>query len=94
MFSLVKRVEEKPKKPISNYALMPLYAFNFKLFNALSKTKPGLRNELQLTDGIQKLIEQGGSVKAILFQNPDDCIDIGTPENYFRALQISFKDSQ
>ena len=90
----VTKVEEKPKQPKSNYALMPLYAFNSKLFVALSQTKPGLRNELQLTDGIQTMIDSGAKVNGIFFKNPDDCIDIGTPINYFRALQISFKDSQ
>ena len=90
----VKKVEEKPKQPKSNYALMPLYVFNSKLFDALSSIKPGLRNELQLTDAIQQIIEWNGVVNAIKFQRPDDCIDVGTPENYFRSLQISYKDSK
>ena len=89
----VNKVEEKPKQPKSNFALMPLYAFNSKLFSALEKTRPGLRNEIQLTDGIQHLIENNGNVQAIKFRNPNDCIDIGTPTNYFRALKISYADS-
>jgi len=89
----VSKVEEKPKQPKSNFALMPLYAFSPKLFSALSQTPPGLRNELQLTDGIQTMIDSGAKINAIFFKNPDDCIDIGTPNNYFRALQISFKES-
>lgn len=90
----VLRVEEKPKQPKSNFALMPLYIFESQIFDALSKIKPGLRNELQLTDGIQKMIEWNCEVRAIKFQRADDCIDVGTPENYFRSLQISFKDSK
>lgn len=90
----VFRVEEKPKYPKSNFALMPLYIFNSKIFDALSSIKPGLRNELQLTDGIQQVIECNGNVNAIKFKKADDCIDIGTPENYFRSLQVSFSDSK
>jgi len=87
------RVEEKPPKPRTNFALMPLYVFNQKIFEALKKTKPGIRNEIQLTDGIQYLLDLWDNGIAIKFSNPDDCIDIGTPENYFRALKISFQDS-
>jgi len=89
----VDKVEEKPKQPKSNFALMPLYVFTSKIFDALKSTKPGYRNELQLTDGIQKVIKLGGTVNAIKFNKADDCIDIGTPENYFRSLQISYSDS-
>jgi len=89
----ILRVEEKPPQPKSNFALMPLYIFRSKIFEALSKTELGVRNELQLTDGIQKLITWTKNGIAIKFKNPDDCIDIGTPQNYFRALNISFRDS-
>lgn len=87
------RVEEKPPKPRSNFALMPLYVFNKKIFDALETIKLGVRNEIQLTDGIQKLLEWYNNGFAIKFQNPNDCIDIGTSENYFKALTISYKDS-
>ena len=90
----VHRVQEKPKQPKSNFALMPIYVFEPIIFDALSKINPGLRNEIQLTDAIQKLIEWKNLVGAIKFKNADDCIDIGTPENYFRALAISFKDAK
>ncbi|MDE1769759.1 MAG: hypothetical protein KGI28_04310 [Thaumarchaeota archaeon] len=89
----VRKVEEKPKQPKSNFALMPLYIFEPIIFDALQITKPGLRNELQLTDAIQQVIEWDGDVKAIKFMRADDCIDIGTPDNYFRALKVSYRDS-
>ncbi len=92
VYKLIK-VEEKPAKPKSNFALMPIYIFNKRIFDALQVIKPGLRNEIQLTDGIQKLLEWNCNGFAIKFKNSNDCIDIGTPENYFRALTISFKDS-
>lgn len=88
------QVEEKPKRPKSNFALMPLYIFDSKIFEALSVIKPGVRHELQLTDAIQQIIKWHGEVRAIKFPKADDCIDVGTPENYFRALQVSFLDSK
>ena len=90
----VTKVEEKPKQPSSDFAIMPLYVFEPRIFDAISSIKPGLRHELQLTDAIQKIIERKGIVHAIKFQKSDDCIDVGTPENYFRSLQVSFADSK
>ena len=45
------------------------------------------KNELQLTDGIQKLIEQKGKIKAVLLDPKDNVIDIGTPESYLEAIK-------
>ncbi len=90
----VNGVEEKPKKPKSNNVIMPIYIFNPKIFVALSKTKQGVGKELQLTDAIQKIIKEKNKVNAIKFLKSDDCIDIGSPENYFHAISISYRDSK
>jgi len=90
----VNNVEEKPENPKSKNAIMPIYIFNQKIFDALSKTKQGTGKELQLTDAIQKIIKGKNKVNAIKFLKSDDCIDIGTPENYFRAISISYKESK
>lgn len=87
-------LEEKPKRPKSNLAIMPIYIFKPKIFDALLEIKPGVGNELQLTDAIQKIISSNGDVLAIKFRGQDDCIDIGTPENYFHAISISYNDSK
>lgn len=44
----VKRVEEKPSKPVSRLAIMPLYIFNPVIFSALKGTPPGKGGEIQL----------------------------------------------
>ncbi|PBO85642.1 MAG: hypothetical protein COA77_03440 [Thaumarchaeota archaeon] len=90
----VNNVEEKPQNPKSQNAIMPIYIFDQKIFNALSKTKQDIGKELQLTDAIQKMIKTKHKVHAIKFPKTDDCIDIGTPENYFHAISISYKDSK
>jgi UTP--glucose-1-phosphate uridylyltransferase len=89
----VHNLEEKPKKPKSDLAVMPIYIFNSKIFNALEKIKPGVGNELQLTDAIQKIISEKGDVEAVKFSRNEDCIDIGTPKNYFLAISLSYKES-
>lgn len=89
----VLELEEKPKHPKNNLAIMPLYIFKPKIFDALLKIKPGVGSELQLTDAIQRIIDLKGDVHAIKFRHADDCIDTGTPENYFHAVSVSYKDS-
>jgi len=87
----IDSVEEKPKKPKSNYGILPLYYFKSEIFSALKKTKRGKGNEFQLTDAIQNLIESGKRVIAIVLDNVEDEIDVGTVESYKKSLDISFK---
>lgn len=86
-------IEEKPEKPKSNLAVMPIYIFKPIIFDALLTTKPGVSHEIQLTDAIQKIIKNKMNVQAIKFPGKNDCIDIGKPENYYLAISISYKDS-
>jgi UTP--glucose-1-phosphate uridylyltransferase len=85
----VKKVIEKPEKPTSNLAIMPIYIFHPVIFEALKETPPGIGNEVQLTDGIQKLIDWGLKVYAIKLSSRDIRLDIGTIETYWSALEIS-----
>jgi len=89
----VNNLEEKPKSPKSDLAVMPIYIFKSNIFDALLKTKPGIGNELQLTDAMQKILKSNQNVMAMKFSNSNECIDIGTPENYFHAIALSYKNS-
>ena len=53
----VKRLVEKPEKPPSKLAIMPVYVFNNNIIKALESTASGFGGELQLTDGIQKMVD-------------------------------------
>jgi len=87
----LKRVVEKPDQPSSNLAIMPVYIFNAKIFQALRSITPGKGGELQLTDAIQSLIDTKHSVKAIKLKQSDMRLDIGTPENYWQAIELSHR---
>jgi UTP--glucose-1-phosphate uridylyltransferase len=86
----VKKVVEKPERPTSNLAIMPIYIFHPVIFKALRETLPGKGNEIQLTDGIQKLTDWGLKVYAIKLNPRDIRLDIGTIETYWDALETSY----
>lgn len=90
---VVKEVEEKPDKPKSNLGILPIYYFKPKIFDCLKKIKRGKNGEFQLTDAIQKLIEEGEKVVGIPLKNNEIEIDVGTVESYRYAQEISYKKS-
>lgn len=87
----VKRVVEKPEKPPSRLAIMPLYVFAETIFDALEVTPTGVGGEVQLTDGIQKLIDWGFNVVAVKLAAEDIRLDIGSPKTCWDALRLSYK---
>ena len=88
---LVEGVEEKPIRPKSNLGILALYYFKPEIFHSLKKTKRGKNNELQLTDGIQQMINDGKKVLAIPLTKDDIEIDVGTVESYRDAQVSSYK---
>ena len=46
----IKKIIEKPKKFISNYAITGLYFFDNKVVNYAKKLKPSKRGEIEITD--------------------------------------------
>jgi len=87
----VKRAVEKPEKPPSKFAIMPIYAFRPIIFKALKRTSPGKDGEIQLTDAIQTLIDWGLKVYAIELKPEEIRLDIGNPESYWDALKLSYQ---
>jgi UTP--glucose-1-phosphate uridylyltransferase len=90
----VRGAVEKPEKPKSNLAILPVYIFNRRIFDALAKIRPGKGGEVQLTDGIQELVRQGERVVGVKLSKADLRLDIGSPETLMEALELSRKYSE
>ncbi len=86
-------VEEKPSRPKSNLAIMPLYIFNGTIFQSLRKTRKDRSGEIQLTDAIQRLLHSKHKVRAVSLRTDDLRLDIGTPETYWEALELSYRNA-
>jgi glucose-1-phosphate thymidylyltransferase len=55
----IVRIEEKPKNPKSQYAVIGIYLFDQEVFNIIKTLKPSDRGELEITDVNNQYIEKG-----------------------------------
>jgi glucose-1-phosphate thymidylyltransferase len=60
----VVRLVEKPTDPHSDLALVGVYMFGAKIFDAARAIEPSGRGELEITDAIQQLIDAGSRVES------------------------------
>jgi glucose-1-phosphate thymidylyltransferase len=78
------RIEEKPRKPKSKYAVVGVYLYDDDVFNIIKTLKPSDRGELEITDVNNRYIEKGLMTWDIL---EGWWTDAGTFESLLRANQ-------
>jgi UTP--glucose-1-phosphate uridylyltransferase len=84
----VQNIVEKPavESAPSTLAVAARYVFGPAIFEMLDRTLPGKGGEIQLTDGIRLLIQQGKPVYAWPLTPDQKRYDVGNFESYFRAF--------
>ncbi|MDD5749417.1 MAG: sugar phosphate nucleotidyltransferase [Patescibacteria group bacterium] len=79
---LLKKIVEKPKRPVGNLINTGLYKFSPEVFDYLDKIKLSPRGEYELTDVINLLAEKG-KVKAMDLKGI--WLDFGKPEDIVKV---------
>jgi len=64
----VIRLIEKPDEPPSDLALVGVYFFDSSIFPAIEQLKPSWRNELEITEAIQYLIDKNFRVESHIIE--------------------------
>jgi len=85
------RIEEKPKKPKSTYAVTGLYLYDFSVFSKINKIKPSGRGELEITDVNNLYLQEGKLTWSVL---KGYWRDAGTFETLFEANKYWAKKSK
>lgn len=78
-------IEEKPKKPKSNFAVTGCYVYDSRCFQVIREMQPSPRGELEITDVSAWYLSQGELTATIL---KDEWIDAGTFESLHRAAVL------
>ena len=78
-------IEEKPKRPKSNYAVIGIYFYDAAVFDIVKTLKPSKRGELEITDVNNAYIRMGTMTAEVL---KGWWTDAGTIESLHRASNL------
>jgi glucose-1-phosphate thymidylyltransferase len=78
-------IEEKPKKPKSNYAVTGIYMYDGSVFDKVKKLVPSGRGELEITDVNNAYIRDGSMTYSFV---DGWWTDAGTFESLLRATNL------
>ena len=86
-FRVLNLVEKpKPEAAPSNLAIAGRYVFSPLIFDLLHRVQPDKRAEIQLTDAIQMMCEEGKRVLAVKLAPSEKRYDIGNFPSYFETF--------
>lgn len=86
----IQELLEKPKRPPTNLAIVAIYAFKSAILQAIKELGTDDLGEIQLTQAINRLIENGSSkVYAVDLEAFGHRIDVGTAERYAKYVQTN-----
>ena len=83
---VITKIIEKPKNPSSNLAVIGVYLLTPKIFEKMKKLKPSWRNELEITDTLQMMLEE--NEKIVYNTVKENWKDTGTPQDIIQANNI------
>ena len=79
----ILKITEKPKNPTSNLAVTGIYLLTPLIFEIIDNLKPSWRNELEITDALDNLLNQNNNIS--YEKITDYWKDTGTPDDIIHA---------
>ena len=80
----ILKIEEKPKKLISNYAITGLYFFDNNVIKYSKMLKPSIRGEIEITDLLKKYLKQN-NLSAEILGRGGAWLDTGSMDDYYKT---------
>ena len=88
----ITKIMEKPKDPPTNFAVTGIYFLTPKIFDIIDNLKPSWRNELEITDALQILLENNNNISYHIIT--DYWKDTGTPEDIINANRAILQNKE